>query len=256
MGNFFQNNGFQHCPQFYSVQAIADLKSIIDCFHAHWLTSNQDFYHNKAVNSAYLTKPGFLNDVQRLQLFSLIGHLAEQEIVRDLLNENVCFMNTQLFFNPCKTDQKNYWHRDVQYSELSEIQQRTILDEKQILHFRIALQDEPGIELIPGTHTRWDTPLESSVRLALNGSQVFDDLPNTTTIPLKKGDMLVFSANMIHRGLYGMNRLALDILLFNPAADLQDSVQLDNLPDQFMMQKIEYSRLFSNSLNFYNTRTQ
>lgn len=256
MDDFFQENGYQFCPQFYSDQAIVGVKPTIDAYHKAWLEKNRSFYEKKAVNSAYLTKPGILYDAQRLQLFQLIGHLAEQKIVQELLNENVCFMNTQLFFNPYKTDQKNYWHRDVQYTGLNEAQQRAVLVDKQILHFRIALADEPGIELIPGTHTRWDTPLETSVRLTQDGCEVFDDLPDTVIVPMKRRDMLVFSANMIHRGLYGMDRLALDILFFNPAADLQDSVQLDNLPDHFMMQQIEFSRVFSNSVKFHKAYKQ
>ena len=256
MGDFFQNNGYQYCPQFYSQQVIADIEPVINAYHEAWLEKNRSFYRSNAVNSAYLTKSGILNDAQRLRLFKFIGHLAQQKIVQNLLNENVCFMNTQLFFNPYKIDQKNYWHRDVQYTGLNEAAQRAVLDDKTILHFRVALRDEPGIELVPGTHARWDTPLETSVRLAQRGSEVFDDLPNTTVVPMNKGDMLVFSANMIHRGLYGMNRFALDILFFNPTSDLQDSVQLDNLPDHLMTQKIEHSRVFSNSLNFHKALTQ
>lgn len=75
------------------------------------------------------------------------------------------------------------------------------------MHFRVPLVDERGIELMPRTHFRWDTDLEYATRTAADGRNVFDDLPDSKAIPLNRGDLLVFNANMIHRGLYGGNRL-------------------------------------------------
>jgi len=51
-------------------------------------------------------------------------------------------MNTQLFFNPANAAQR----------------------------------PEPGLELVPGTHLRWDTPEEFAVRLALAGRKHCDAL--------------------------------------------------------------------------------
>lgn len=62
------------------------------------------------------------------------------------------------------------------------------------------------------------------------------------------GDLLVFSADMIHRGLYGLDRLALDILVFDSAGDFVDYVDDDCLPDASMLKKIDDPRLFTNTL--------
>jgi hypothetical protein len=54
---------------------------------------------------------------------------------------------------------------------------------------------------------------------------------------------------MIHRGLYGMDRLALDILVFDPAGDFVDYVDDDCLPELSMIDKIDDPRLFLNTLH-------
>jgi ectoine hydroxylase-related dioxygenase (phytanoyl-CoA dioxygenase family) len=254
VSEFFRKHGYEHIPGLYPESKIKELEAVIVDHHTAWIEENRKFYRDKAVNSAYLTRPGILDDRQRLRLFQFVGQLAQHKLAQELLHENMCFMNTQLFFNPHNVQQHNYWHRDMQYTGLDEAEQKAALHEKQILHFRVALRDEPGIELIPGTHARWDTLEEYSVRLEKEGARVFDTLPGSATISMQRGDLLVFSANMIHRGLYGMDRLALDVILFNPLADLHDSVQVDNLPNQSMMSHIEHSRVFSNTFAFYNSQ--
>ena len=54
---------------------------------------------------------------------------------------------------------------------------------------------------------------------------------------------------MIHRGIYGLDRLALDILVFDPSADFIDYVDDDCLPDSSMLNKIADPRLFINTLH-------
>ena len=53
---------------------------------------------------------------------------------------------------------------------------------------------------------------------------------------------------MIHRGLYGLDRLALDILVFDSSADYVDYVDDDCLPDRSMLEKITDPRLFLNTM--------
>lgn len=64
---------------------------------------------------------------------------------------------------------------------------------------------ETGIELIPGTHARWDTELERNVRLECQGHRQHEDLPGARLLSLQPGDVLIFSANMLHRGNWQRN---------------------------------------------------
>ena len=82
------------------------------------------------------------------------------------------------------------------------------------------MRPERGIELIAGSHQRWDSAEEYAVRMGKPPYRPHDDLPHATQIALHTGDVLLFSANMLHRGLYGQNRLAFDIIYCDDHPDL------------------------------------
>jgi hypothetical protein len=113
----------------------------------------------------------------------------------------------------------------------------------------VPLFDELGMELVPGTHKRWDNDEEFDVRQEEKGKLSSESLSTGKAIQLAAGDLLVFSADMIHRGLYGLDRLALDILVFDPAGDFADYVDDDCLPDRSMLDKIHDPRLFTNTMH-------
>lgn len=160
-----------------------------------------------------------------------------------LLPAGAAFMNTQLFFNPHNAAQPNYWHRDPQY-HLSLPQQKAALSGPEVLHFRVPVRDEPGIELIPGTHRRWDCEDELAVRLEQEGRRNCEALESGEVLPLQAGDLLVFSANMLHRGIYGENRLALDILFCEPDPALMQHVEAGCLPPAAILAGLEDGSAF------------
>ena len=170
------------------------------------------------------------------------------DIVESVIANKPAFMNTQLFFNPVNPAQKDFWHRDCQYDH-DLAGQKLAIQQTQVLHLRVPLFDELGMELVPETHKRWDNEEEFNVRQEEKGKLSSDDLSTGKKISLAAGDLLVFSADMIHRGLYGLDRLALDILVFDSAGDFADYVDDDCLPDNSMLDKIVDPRLFMNTLN-------
>jgi len=168
-------------------------------------------------------------------------------LIDSVIPSNPAFMNTQLFFDPVNPQLKDFWHRDCQYDHDVEMQKK-VIHETQVLHLRIPLFDELGIELVPGTHKRWDNEEEFNVRQEIKGRQSNENLSAGKKIELVAGDLLLFSADMIHRGLYGLDRLALDILVFDSAANFVDYVDDDCLPPISMLDKIEDPRLFMNTI--------
>jgi len=242
----FEQTGYFHVPEFYSAAELCQIREVIDCFHQQWIADNQQLYNSKAVNSAYLTANTYLDDNQRLVLFKFIASHKLMAQVDSILS-GTAFINTQLFFNPVNPKQANYWHRDMQYHlDLSE--QQAALTGPEVLHCRVALEDEPGIELVPGTHRRWDTQVELDTRLACEPHTPSDDLASGHKIAMKAGDLLIFSANMIHRGLYGKERLALDILFSDPQPEVLHFVQKTCLPTPTMMASLEDPSAFKATL--------
>jgi len=153
-----------------------------------------------------------------------------------------------LFFNPVNPQSKGFWHRDCQYDHGVEVQKQVIHD-TQVVHLRVPLFDELGIELVPGSNKRWDNDEEFDVRQEERGRVSSESLSTGKQIKLAAGDLLVFSADMIHRGLYGLDRLAFDILVFDSTANFVDYVDDDCLPDISMLDKIDDPRLFMNTIH-------
>ena len=227
----YSEAGFEHLRGFFSETQLSSVEPILSRFHERWLRDNQAFYETGAINSAYITHEKSLSRAERHTLFSFIADKKMMEVAASLIPDGPAFMNTQLFFDPVKPEQKNYWHRDIQYVPHSLEEQERRFNKSTVLHFRIPFVDEHGIDLIPGTHGRWDTERELETRLSHNGRIPSNDLPNSQAIQLKRGDLLVFNANMIHRGLYGGDRFAFDIIFCDADPELLRFVDPASLPD-------------------------
>lgn len=248
MKDGYQKNGFGVARSFFSEPELAAVEPVLLALHENWLNDNQAFYETGAINSAYITHNKAHNPQDRLDLFNFIASKKLMTVATALVPKGPAFMNTQLFFDPVRPDQKNYWHRDIQYAQLSIDEQKSRFSTKSVLHFRIPFVNERGIDLIPGTHKRWDTERELDTRLKQNGYQPSDDLPDNQVVPLNRGDLLVFSANMIHRGLYGGDRFALDIIFCDTDPELLRFVEPDCLPDKQEMDLLALPEVFKATL--------
>ncbi len=240
-------HGFRIIRNFLNNRTIEELEEVLLRIHKRWCEENIGFYHEKAVNSAYLTKKESCSDEDRYFLFKLISSdKVYKELGGIFSNKEPCFLNTQLFFDPFNTNQKNYWHRDIQYTGLPLTEQKKSVEEdtNNVVHFRFAIRDENGIELIPNTNKRWDTSLEYDTRLGLNDRVPSDDLPDGKPIALNKGDLLIFSANMIHRGLYGKDRLSFDVLFCKPDPEVLRYADLNCYPEKEKFKNLENKSIF------------
>jgi len=244
----YDDQGYFVIRDYFNASEISSLRKIILKFHALWKHDNADFYQQEAFNSSLITGSKYLEFDERVMLFNFISSKKIMHVVDSVISANPAFMNTQLFFNPVNPEQKDFWHRDCQYDHDVEVQKKVIHD-TQVVHLRVPLFDELGMELVPGTHKRWDSNEEFDVRQEEKGRVSSDSLSTGKKIKLAAGDLLVFSADMIHRGLYGLDRLALDILVFDSATNFVDYVDDDCLPDSSMLDKITAPSLFMNTIH-------
>ncbi len=247
MNKAYRESGYLLVRGFLNDSEILTLHTVVAEFHRLWKKANARYYAQSAVNSAYLTNREYLNDRQRQVLFDFIGSEKVMSIVNELIPKQPCFLNTQLFFNPVNPNQNNYWHRDPQY-HLTIEQQKSVISFSEVIHFRLPLLDEPGIELVPGTHKRWDSIEELNVRLEQAGHKNNEPLSQGKVIKLDAGDLLIFSANMIHRGLYGLDRLAFDILFCQPDPSVIQFVSNDALPSAEALTSLENPAAFDSTI--------
>jgi len=248
----YEEQGFFVLRNYFTTQQINTLRTVILTFHDRWKAENKTFYQEEAFNSSLITGPQYLSSAERVSLFNFISHHRLTNVINSVVDGVPAFMNTQLFFNPFNAEQTTFWHRDCQYDYDIEAQKQ-VMQNTQVIHFRVPLFDEPGMEVIPGSHKRWDTQLELDVRQEENNRLSSDPLPNAHTVPLNAGDLFVFSADMIHRGLYGSDRLAFDILVFDTTGNgtiYADYIDKDCLPDDNELVKIADPTLFNNTHQF------
>lgn len=241
------DQGYKYIPNFLTEDELRDIERVCDTFHSQWLKENEEFYKNRAINSAYLTHSNKCSSQDRMVLFELIGSCKIRDELKSIfIKGDPAFLNTQLFFDPFNKSQENYWHRDIQYTDHSIEEQKLALENSvnNVVHFRLALKDENGIELIPGSHARWDTDQEFKTRMALDGGKPSDDLENGQKISLNRGDLLIFSANMIHRGLYGRERKALDILYCERDREILKFANKECMPTKDELNSISFQELF------------
>ncbi len=181
-------------------------------------------FENKLVNMHSLTSPEHFLEVpeRRKEFFELIASPKLTKALNTMFGSDIHFHNTQLFFNPANVECIPYWHRDMQYSPIEDSVQCAEQKEMLSLHIRIPFIAEKGVEIVTGTHKRWDTELERDVRFELNGHRNSESLPGSELIDLARGDILIFSAQMIHRGNYELNpaRKAFDLCVgkYHPLA--------------------------------------
>ena len=101
-----------------------------------------------------------------------------------------------------------------------------------------------GYMLVKGLYS----PNELNVGLAKNNKLSSDELTTGKVIKLNAGGLLLFSANMIHRGLYGKNRLALDIIFCENAPQLTAFINAANTPNSAIANKTDNPQVFFNPL--------
>jgi ectoine hydroxylase-related dioxygenase (phytanoyl-CoA dioxygenase family) len=253
--NNYHEHGYIVLRHYFTPEEMSSLRDVILKFHERWKADHATFYREEAFNSSLITGSQYLDDTDRLTLFNFISGKKLMKVIETLIPSNPAFMNTQLFFNPVDPALKDFWHRDCQYDHDIEGQKKAV-NETQVVHLRIPLFDELGIELVPGTHKRWDNEEEHNVRQEEQGRSSNDALAQGKTIPLAAGDVLVFSADMIHRGLYGLDRLALDILVFDPTGNFADYIDDDCLPPKSMLANIADPRLFQTSYRLKTDRRE
>jgi len=111
-----------------------------------------------------------------------------------------------------KRDWDGDWHRDSQFSRTDPDLERELIARTCSVHVRVAFEDDDRLEVVPSSHTRWDTDEELRIRKGSN--RATDQMPNAVRVPLKAGDACLFHAWSIHRATYRRTpiRRTLDLL--------------------------------------------
>lgn len=243
----YARDGYIILPQLLGKNEIDTIESFIDPIYDQWKQQHtESIFTHKLVNMHSLTLPDYCEGDTRVGFFNAIANESLIKCLTQLFGTDIYFHNTQLFFNPTNIQRLPYWHRDMQYSQLDDELQAQTLSDMLSLHVRIPLEDEAGIAVIPGTHLRWDTSLEHDVRFELNGHRNSDPLPNERLLTLTRGDVLVFSSQMIHRGHYSARdtRKAFDVCVGTYHPYTAQFLDPKVLPTKEELKQIKHNRWY------------
>jgi ectoine hydroxylase-related dioxygenase (phytanoyl-CoA dioxygenase family) len=156
----------------------------------------------------------FVDEPQRLQrLLEFFGSARLCALLRDLAPSSVgdpWLKTLQYFHEQTQRDWQGAWHRDSQFGRTQPEVEKAFIRSSTAVRFRVACLRDDRLELVPGTHARWDTDEELAIRKgqALAGLVVPVQpsadvaMPGAERIVLEPGDACVFHAWMIHRGSY------------------------------------------------------
>ena len=162
-------------------------------------------------NMAYLTDPRWYDDRRvPAEILQFVADRSVLDLIEAITGGAPLFHNTQYFMEQRGADWEGEWHRDTQFLAPDAATERRHIAESTGVHFRVALEDDPWLRIVPGSHRRWDTAQEWAIRR--EGRR--GDPVGAVAVPLKAGDAMLFHAWSIHQGLYRRQpaRRTLDVI--------------------------------------------
>ena len=121
------------------------------------------------------------------------------------------------FMDPLVDGRDGHWHRDTQFLfKQEEVEKREVAKAGASgvgMQMQIALVRSDDLEVVPGTHLRWDTPEEYAIRRLDGGrNKRSNSMPGAVRVDLDVGDAVAFNPVMLHRGRYRTEKLRRTIL--------------------------------------------
>lgn len=194
-----------------------ELRTICDRILAQWRVANPETGQPgggpEATVMRHLNHVGYFAD-QPAELTPLLEAVADAQVLatmRAVFREEPLFRCTSYFFNPLGASKDGNWHRDSQFTTPDDAAEQAVLtkaaESGNSVQMQIALVPSDDIEVVPGSHLRWDTPAEYAIRKGNGGANNrANTMPGALRVELAPGDALLFNPMGLHRGRYHADR--------------------------------------------------
>jgi hypothetical protein len=216
-------NGYVVVPGVLDVAQTARLRRVCDGVLEQWRRRDPQTGKASDPNATvmrHLNHPDyFVGGAPGLGVvLELAAHPKLIELARTLLGEEPMFRCTSYFMNPLETSLDGEWHRDSQYETPDEASERELLSrggEKGAgVQLQVALVPSDDVEIVTGSHLRYDTPEEHAIRRADGGrNNRSNAMPGATRVALSGGDAAAFNSLAVHRGRYHKDKLRRTVML-------------------------------------------
>lgn len=203
----------------------AHLRAICDRILDQWRVVNPETGKAgggpEATVMRHLNHRGYFDEAQTAELTTLMDAVADDKVLdtmHAIFGEDPLFRCTSYFFNPLQGSKDGNWHRDSQFTTPDDEAEQAVLakaaESGNSVQMQIALVPSSDIEVVPGSHLRWDTPAEYAIRKADGGAHNrSNDMPGALRVELAPGDAVLFNPMAIHRGRYHADRLRRTLML-------------------------------------------
>jgi hypothetical protein len=168
-------------------------------------------------------------------VLELAAHPKLLDLARVLLGEEPMFRCTSYFMNPLQTSLDGEWHRDSQYMTSDESLEKELVlgggDTGAGVQLQVALVPSDDVEIVAGSHLRYDTPEEYAIRRSEGGrNNRSNHMPGATRVSLRAGDAAAFNSLGVHRGRYHADKLRRTVMLTYTKASRPTSDYFSNQP--------------------------
>ncbi|MBX3226844.1 MAG: phytanoyl-CoA dioxygenase family protein [Labilithrix sp.] len=196
----FREHGFFVVPGFFVAAERTTLRRACDDALRHVRERSQETGHTTP-SISLLTDPSCFE--RAAGAMELVGSSRVCALLRGLSlpgeEETPRLKDVQYYHEQTRRDWDGDWHRDSQLGRPDLELERTIVQTTTAVHFRVALEDDDRLEIVPGSHARWDSPEELRIR---KGRDRTTTMPRAARVVLRAGDACVFHAWSIHRATY------------------------------------------------------
>jgi hypothetical protein len=198
----FRERSWFLVPRFLGEAERAELRRVCDEALEATRSTAQETGHSTP-RISLLSEGGILQD----RVLRLTEHLASPRVCALLSGlgrageaDAPRLREAHYYHEQTRHDWDGDWHRDSQIGRSDPEIERAVVETTTWVHFRVALEADDRLEIVPGSHARWDTPDELRLRRGprRNGS----DMPGASRVALAAGDACVFHAWSVHRATY------------------------------------------------------
>ena len=142
-----------------------------------------------------------------MALLQAVADSAVLNVCRAILAASPMFRCTSLFMNPQIHSQDGNWHRDSQFHHPDEDEEQAAIaaggELGRSVQLQIALAPSDDVEVVPGSHKRWDTEAEYTIpRGDEQNNSRSNSMPGARRVALEAGDAVAFNPLALHRGRY------------------------------------------------------
>lgn len=205
----FRHRGHVVIRQLFDLKQIIELRIITERIYR--LRTKQSFPSRLRSNKKTLDlfkKLEYFSGCQE-HLKYLLDTIADERILSILqciCDRQLLFNGVVYFFSPTGTSWRGDWHRDGQIIAPNDDVEKIRIFSSSFIRVHLALINDNFLEIVPGSHLRWDNPQELAIRKGFGKSMNSNDMPCSQRIWLEPGDAVFFDGYSIHRGNYFADR--------------------------------------------------